>query len=170
MYLLSPETCRILELGWEGSGCGSGSPWSSSGAVSECWQLPRFHLPECGGFAGVGKEWQDRTLAPLCSCPVLLQFLWGCSLQVPPGWCHTRFLLRGSHTTKTSCLSCLKQSFLGIFTLWSLLLKLSLAAAALRIPVGAEVEAEHFWAGLGQRRLQHQELSLPEHTGTFCHL
>lgn len=119
-------------------------------------------------WGGEGVTGQDSGSSLLLPCPAAV-FVG----LFPPGATrlvsHT-FPFEGKPHNKNLLSQLFEAELSGHFTLWSLLLKLSLAAAALRIPVGAEVEAEHFWAGLGQRRLQHQELSLPEHTGTFCHL
>lgn len=79
----------------------SPSSWSRTGAVPrvlgvlEQLSLHRYSQSRTRGLCcGVGKEeWKDRTLSPLCSCSVLLQFLSGClpslsqSLQVSLGWC-----------------------------------------------------------------------------------
>lgn len=192
-YLSNPETCRILELDGEGSGgYGSGShpaPGAGLGLSPECWvswsssHCTDTHSPEHVGYAAGQGRRSERTGLCLLFVPALFCCSF-CQAVSPPSvspcrchWvgvfhCATDFLLKGNHTTKTFSFSCWKQSCLAIFILWSLFLKLSLAAAALRIPVIAEVEAEQFglsqsWASVraGSRE---QELCLPEHTGTRC--
>lgn len=131
-YLLSPETCRILELDGEGSGYGSGSHWAGPGCPQSAgcpgrsfnctalWGLGRYWNSRA---CGVGKDWKDRTLFPLFSAGVLVR-LFPLSLSVPSGvtglcvfHCHTDFLAEGNHTSKTFSVSYSKQSFLPLCVL-----------------------------------------------------
>lgn len=126
-------------------------PWSSTGSSFPC--------PGADPTLHEGKG-QCRA-RPVCS--VLLRILSG---SFPPGAAGsacssvTQILLKGRKQTLLSLKQLSGHLYLVIPAPPARL------CAAVRIPVLAEVEAEHFWAGPMSEKVP--ELSLPAHTGTRC--
>lgn len=158
-YLLSPETCRILELDGEGSGLCSGTlpapgaeapehwvSWEQLALPSpECWDrspVPEGVADAVGWEGGVKGQGSVSPLLLPCSAAGSVRFCQVLSLGlcVP---CVRQISLSRETTPHKPVLSQLVKAELYLI---SLLLKLSFAAAAVwGIPVRAEAEAEHCW-------------------------
>lgn len=128
---------------------------STGCAGAACTARPRespdtSHGPQREGDAvGWGKEeWKDRAVFPLCSCPALLQFLsvfvsfcrWVCAFR-----CVGQISFPRETTQQKPSLSQLFKAELSGHLYLVIPAPKPSFAAALRIPVRAEVEAEHFW-------------------------
>lgn len=136
-YLLSPETCRILELDGEGSGYCSGSPPAPGAALGlspECWlSWKQLALPSSvsvwtdftfqsvwvmlwGREGGVKGQDSASPLFLPCSAAVLLC----CFPSGVTGFVRSTvsdFLLKGNHTTKTSSLRLFQAELFGPLSL-----------------------------------------------------